>query len=397
MPHRLAVCALLLALSVLAWWLPPVLSSLAALGLQAAALGAAPGAPRKARGAARGGEELPPVPATDDAAAGAAAVGATDAQCVAAMRRLQAAQPAAEWPPPCPLPADSPLRAGFEGPRGSMPISRDYCHASRYDGALVLDWSQGYIDFYCDAMTRGAEVGTYGPLDDSRVRAALDMLPGGVSGLAGMVIGSERPWVECLALQAGAHSVWTLEYATVVSTHPQLFALPARDMAAGHIAGTLPRAFFVVSYSSLEHSGLGRYGDELNPDGDKEAMQQAWCFLQPGGHMILGVAMSCQEDGYIEFNAHRVYGYARLAHIAEGFELFALANKCLPASQDFQAIVIFRKPVNGLRAPMISLAEFAAADRRAEAYTVPVEGAPPPPRTLPRKKRATTKVFRHSL
>ena len=29
----------------------------------------------------------------------------------------------------------------------------------------------------------------------------------------------------------------------------------------------------VVSFSSIEHSGLGRYGDPLDPDGDLKTMQ----------------------------------------------------------------------------------------------------------------------------
>ena len=32
----------------------------------------------------------------------------------------------------------------------------------------------------------------------------------------------------------------------------------------------------VVSFSSIEHSGLGRYGDALNPWGDLIASAQAW-------------------------------------------------------------------------------------------------------------------------
>ena len=32
----------------------------------------------------------------------------------------------------------------------------------------------------------------------------------------------------------------------------------------------------VVSFSSIEHSGLGRYGDALNPWGDLIAAAQAW-------------------------------------------------------------------------------------------------------------------------
>lgn len=45
----------------------------------------------------------------------------------------------------------------------------------------------------------------------------------------------------------------------------------------------------MISYSSLEHSGLGRYGDELNPDGDIEAAEEVWCMLKKGGYFIIGL------------------------------------------------------------------------------------------------------------
>ncbi len=49
-----------------------------------------------------------------------------------------------------------------------------------------------------------------------------------------------------------------------MSTH-----LP-RDFFASLLNGSLDRFDAMASYSSLEHSGLGRYGDALNPWGDQE-------------------------------------------------------------------------------------------------------------------------------
>ena len=49
-----------------------------------------------------------------------------------------------------------------------------------------------------------------------------------------------------------------------MSTH-----LP-RDFFASLLNGSMDRFDAMASYSSLEHSGLGRYGDALNPWGDQE-------------------------------------------------------------------------------------------------------------------------------
>ena len=61
--------------------------------------------------------------------------------------------------------------------------------------------------------------------------------------------------------------------------------------------------------SSIEHDGLGRYGDPLDPDGDLRAMKEAKQFLKKDGIMFLSI-----PAGYdtVFFNVHRVYGEKRL-------------------------------------------------------------------------------------
>jgi len=72
----------------------------------------------------------------------------------------------------------------------------------------------------------------------------------------------------------------------------------------------------VFSYSSLEHSGLGRYGDPLAPYGDAEAVAEMWCSLRPGGLFFLALPSFNDVDRrrrcQIVWNAHRIYGYVRL-------------------------------------------------------------------------------------
>jgi hypothetical protein len=284
------------------------------------------------------------------------------------MQKLIDSAPATQWPPPCPLPADSPLRAGFEGPDGSMPIVKDYCFAQRYEGEHVLDWSASYIEGYCGALRGGSGASTYGRGGEMSVALGLARLPG-LNGSTGMVLGSEFPWVECMGLDAGAATVWTFEYATIKSTHPRLKAAPVKAMAASHVAGTLPLVDWVIGFSSLEHSGLGRYGDALNPEGDAEAMRQAWCFLKPGGHLVLGLPMRCEHNGYVDFNAHRVYGFKRLAHIAKGFHVVDFAYQCVWNPGGSTSTVILRKPVEGEGVPLPRAEEFEAAATRC---TIPV-------------------------
>ena len=40
---------------------------------------------------------------------------------------------------------------------------------------------------------------------------------------------------------------------------------------------------FAFSYSSIEHNGLGRYGDPLNANADLQDVEMLSCILRPGG------------------------------------------------------------------------------------------------------------------
>ena len=71
-----------------------------------------------------------------------------------------------------------------------------------------------------------------------------------------------------------------------------------------------------VSFSSIEHAGLGRYGDPLNAYGDLQAVAHIWCLLRPNGHLFLGIPYG---NDLIKFNANRVYGPKRLPHLTANF------------------------------------------------------------------------------
>ena len=59
----------------------------------------------------------------------------------------------------------------------------------------------------------------------------------------------------------------------------------------------------------VEHIGLGRYGDSLNPDGDLLAMAELRRVLAPEGTLLLVVPVGKSR---ITFNAHRIYSHAQI-------------------------------------------------------------------------------------
>ena len=63
----------------------------------------------------------------------------------------------------------------------------------------------------------------------------------------------------------------------------------------------------IASLSSLhavEHFGLGRYGDPVDPEAPLKALREMERVLTPEGHLYLGVPIGRER---LEFNAHRVF------------------------------------------------------------------------------------------
>ena len=73
----------------------------------------------------------------------------------------------------------------------------------------------------------------------------------------------------------------------------------------------------------IEHIGLGRYGDKMDPLGDKKAMEEIKRVVAPAGSLLFVVPIGKQK---IMFNAHRIYSYQQIVEYFRGWELkeFAL-------------------------------------------------------------------------
>ncbi len=133
----------------------------------------------------------------------------------------------------------------------------------------------------------------------------------------GLIIGSLTPWVEALCLHFGAHHVTTVEYHPIVSTHPRIGTLHPYIMAQNY-SRHLQSFDFIVTFSSIEHSGLGRYGDNIDPFGDIREIEKAHCFLKNGGLLYIGLPVT--RDTLV-WNAHRMYGNIRLSLLFAGFDI----------------------------------------------------------------------------
>ena len=94
-----------------------------------------------------------------------------------------------------------------------------------------------------------------------------------------------------------------LKLSNLKSMRGDLYRLPFKDGS-------------VVSLScmhTVEHIGLGRYGDVIDPEGDTKAINELKRVVAKNGSLLLVVPVGIPK---IEFNAHRIYSFE---HILENF------------------------------------------------------------------------------
>jgi len=69
---------------------------------------------------------------------------------------------------------------------------------------------------------------------------------------------------------------------------------------------------------TVEHVGLGRYGDSIDPEGDLKSIFELKRVLKSGGSLLFVVPVGHPK---IEFNAHRIYAYEQIISYFDGFLL----------------------------------------------------------------------------
>lgn len=82
----------------------------------------------------------------------------------------------------------------------------------------------------------------------------------------------------------------------------------------------------------VEHIGLGRYGDPLDPDGDKKAISELKRVLAKDGNLLFVVPVG--KESKIHFNAHRVYSYHTVLEMFSDLKLIEFSLIRMSAGRD---------------------------------------------------------------
>ena len=91
----------------------------------------------------------------------------------------------------------------------------------------------------------------------------------------------------------------TIKLDNLTSKKADLNRLPFKDNSVASLS----------CMHTVEHIGLGRYGDPIDPNADLKAISELKRVLAIGGNLLFVVPIGRPK---IQFNAHRIYSYAQI-------------------------------------------------------------------------------------
>lgn len=143
-----------------------------------------------------------------------------------------------------------------------------------------------------------------------------------------LTVGSITPWIECYLLRLGAKKVYVTDV-TKIDIEDDRIVFIDFDSIENH------NIDLIVSFSSIEHFGLGRYGDELNENGDIEFMKRVYHLLPQKGSCIIGVPVA--QEYKLDFPWHRIYDPERLGKLIENYKIvLSSKNNKISSDVDFE-------------------------------------------------------------
>lgn len=130
---------------------------------------------------------------------------------------------------------------------------------------------------------------------------------------SGADIGCATGCFPAMQLACGIEMCTIFEVRDVEVSHPKI---EVRIQDLSNEANLKPEFDLVTCLSTIEHVGLGRYGDPLDPRGDIELAQNLRKLVRRGGIVLMSFPVGV---GCVVYNLHRIYTPYRRAMLFQGY------------------------------------------------------------------------------
>lgn len=129
-----------------------------------------------------------------------------------------------------------------------------------------------------------------------------------------LVVGSVSPWIEAILFRCGCREIFTLDIAPIHSEIQEITTVTYSQWEKLEL-----KADLILSFSTVEHIGLGRYGDTEDQEADIKWMRHfALENLTQGGVHLLGIPVG---EMSIYSTAHRIYGPDRMERLLRDWRI----------------------------------------------------------------------------
>jgi 2-polyprenyl-3-methyl-5-hydroxy-6-metoxy-1,4-benzoquinol methylase len=117
-----------------------------------------------------------------------------------------------------------------------------------------------------------------------------------------------------IQLASLGHEVHGIDINSYKHTHPN-FIFHKADI----LNPNLPKNYFdiVIALSTIEHIGLGRYGDSQDADGDFRSVEQILKIIKPAGQFLITLPFGKA----VETSWFRVYNMEKIRDLLAGFKI----------------------------------------------------------------------------
>lgn len=109
------------------------------------------------------------------------------------------------------------------------------------------------------------------------------------------------------------------------------------------------------SLHALEHFGLGRYGDPIDPMGHEQGIANMALLLKPGGALYLSTPIGRER---VEFNANRVFDPRNIIRLAESHRLTLQQLTVIGAGGDTREVQVTPETMRALAEKTYNLGIF---------------------------------------
>ena len=179
-------------------------------------------------------------------------------------------------------------------------------------------WTQNHINTGIKSLNENIDDITpdHYPFSGKMIKEAIECLSLNKNSKV-LVAGSVSPWIECICLNYGFETIITSDYQIKKIEDPRIKFVHANDI--------LNYKFdLIISFSSIEHDGLGRYGDPINPYGPFNATDEFYNSLNCNGKLICGVPVftkNIQTPSVIHGNFHIIFSQKSINKLFRRFTM----------------------------------------------------------------------------